>query len=80
MLGRDNAKGSDLTAARPSAKVWLAVYLEVRMCRANQTESTGTNQDGDWTCVEPEDLPGSKTTVQNPRCSIEESVDSPSHF
>ena len=34
--------------------------------RTNQTDSTCTNQDGERTCMEHRDLPGSKTTGENP--------------
>jgi hypothetical protein len=49
-------------------------------CRANQSGSTCTNQDGKRTCMEPGDLPGSEATGEKPRHGMGESVYSPSHF
>ena len=49
-------------------------------CRTNQTGSTCANQNGGLTCMEPGDLPVSKTNGEEPRCSMGEGVYLPSHF
>ena len=46
----------------------------------DRARSTSTNQNGEWTCVEPGDLSGSKAARENARCSVGESVYSLSHF
>ena len=49
-------------------------------CRVNKSGSTCTNQNGEQTCLEPGDLPGSEATGEKPRCSMGEGIYSPSHF
>ena len=52
----------------------------VNVYNLRSESNTSTNQNGERTCVEPGDLSGSKTTRENARCSVGESVYSLSHF
>ena len=61
----DNTKGPEPIPARPAAKVRFAVDVEVHAeptSESTKQDQCAPSQDGERTCVEPGDLPGSKTT------------------